>query len=66
MEVYVHLSSDIWLVQLNVDLTPLTLRTTNYPEEPLSYCLAGALVVETLKLRLSLSELVITQCPRSY
>ena len=66
MEVYVHLLSDVWLVQLNVDLTPLTLRTTSYPEEPLSYRLAGALVVETLKLRLSLSGLVVTQHPRSY
>ena len=61
MEVYVHLLSDIWLGQLNIDLTPLTLCTTGYLEEPLSYHLAGALVVETLKLHLSLSGLVVTK-----
>ena len=53
MEVYVHLSSDIWPVQLSVDLAPLTPRTTSYLEDSLSYHLAEVLIVETLKLHLT-------------
>ena len=54
MEVYVHLSSDVWLVQLSVDLAPSTPCTTSHLEDSLSYHLAEVLIAETLKLRLTL------------
>ena len=60
MEVYTHLLSDVWLVQLCVDLAPLTPRTTSYLEVSSSYRLAEVLIVETLKLRLTPSGLVVT------
>ena len=61
MEVYVHLLSDIWLVQLSVDLAPLTPCTTSYLEDSSSYRLAEVLIVETLKLHLTPSGLVVTK-----
>ena len=60
MEVYIHLLSDVWPVQLCVDPAPLTPRTTSYLEDPLFYRLAEVLIVETLKLRLTPSGLVVT------
>ena len=60
MEVYAHLLSDVWPVQLCIDLAPSTPRTTSYLEDSLSYCLAEVLIVETLKLRLTPSGLVVT------
>ena len=60
MEVYVHLLSDVWPVQLCVDLAPLTPCTTSYLEDSSSYCLAEVLIVETLKLCLTPSGLVVT------
>ena len=62
MEVYIHLSSDVWPVQLCVDLAPSTPHTTSYLEDSLSYCSAEVLIVETLKLRLTSSGLVVTEC----
>ena len=62
MEVYVHLLSDIWPVQLSIDLAPLTPCTTSYLEDSSSYRLVEVLIVETLKLRLTPSGLVITGC----
>ena len=61
MEVYVHLLSDVWPVQLRIDLAPLTPHTTSYLEDSSSYCLAEILIVETLKLRLTSSALVVTK-----
>ena len=63
MEVYVHLLSDVWPVQLRVDLAPLTPRTTSYLEDSSSYHLAEVLIKETLKLRLTPSGLVVTDPP---
>ena len=60
MEVYVHLLSDVWPVQLCVDLAPLTPHTTSYLEDSSSYHLAEVLIIETLKLRLTPSGLVVT------
>ena len=60
MEVYVHLLSDVWLVQLSVDLAPLTPRTTSHLEDSSPYRLAEVFIVETLKLRLTPSGLVVT------
>ena len=60
MEVYVHLLSDVWPVQLCVDLAPFDPRTTSYLEDSSSHRLAEVLIVETLKLRLTPSGLVIT------
>ena len=60
MEVYVHLLSDVWLVQLSIDLAPLTPRTTSYLEDPSSYRLAEVIIIKTLKLRLTPSGLVVT------
>ena len=53
--------SDIWPVQLSVDPAPLTPRTTSYLEDPSSYRLAEVLIIETLKLRLTPSGLVVTE-----
>ena len=63
MEVYVHLLSDVWLVQLCIDLAPLTLvPPVMYLEDSSSYRLAEVLIVETLKLHLTPSGLVVTLC----
>ena len=66
MEVYIYLLSDVWPVQLRVDPVPLTPRTTSYLEDPSSYCLAEVLIVETLKLRLTPSGLVVTPIVASF
>ena len=60
MEVYVHLLSDVWPVQLCVDLAAFDPRTTSYLEDSSSHRLAEVLIVETLKLRLTPSGLVVT------
>ena len=59
-EVYVHLLSDVWPVQLCVDLAPSTPCTTSYLEDSSFYRLAEILIVETLKLRLTSFGLVVT------